>query len=109
MPVKYKPEDRQRMKAMKAAGMKLREIGDVFGLKVSQVHNIVSPKVSPRNQSWMLRIVGVLGEGTVIPPPYAIDEAIARAEYPRTPTQFICGDPVLNQCALYRAQHGERL
>ena len=38
-----------------------------------------------------------------------IKEAILRALYPRTPTMRLCGDPVLNQQALFVQTHGERL
>ncbi len=104
--MKWSEEDRQRAMSMRANGMKLREIGSVFGRTPQQIHsmfNFQSNKRAPELVAMMAEL------GDAPPPLFAIEEAIARAKFPRTTTMIICGDPVLNQCALYRAQHGERL
>lgn len=99
--MRFNEEDRRRMKAMKASGAKLREIGALFGATVNQVHNIISPKPATRGRSWMIRLIGMLGQGNVVPPDPVILAAVERAQYPRTFTQWHLGDPVLDQCVLH--------
>jgi hypothetical protein len=99
--MRFNEEDRRRMKQMKASGAKLREIGALFGATVGQVHNIVSPKPSLKGHSWMIRLIGMLGQGNIVPPEPVLLAAIERAEYPRTFTQWHLGDPVLDQCVLH--------
>ena len=109
MPTKWTREDRRRAKTMHAHGLELDEIAHAMGTSGKQAWTLVYGVTPPKDPSPLVRLLASLGEGSVIPPPWVIDEAIARAEYPRTTSQLICGDPVLNQCALFRMNHGDRL
>jgi hypothetical protein len=101
--------------AMRASKKKLREIAAEFpGRTISGVYNLLKLKEPPcKWENGRFDILARLGqddEAKINPPPaYLIEEAILRALFPRTPTMKLCGDPVLNQQALYVQQHGERL
>lgn len=108
MPTKWDWDDRRRAKKMSKNGADIDQVAEVMGCSVSQAYNLVFDKLPPVNPSPLIRLLSTLGEGTVIPPVYAIDEALARAAYPRTLTMRICGDPVLNQQAAYLTEKGRQ-
>jgi hypothetical protein len=97
--------------AMRASRMKLREIAAHFpGRNAFHIASLLSPVKKDRSSLNEISkaILTSLGEETK-PPEYLIAEAVMRAMFPRTPTMKVCGDPVLNQSAAYRAMYGERL
>ncbi len=113
--MRWSEEDKQRVMAMRANKMRLKEIAAHFPDRtVHGLYRLLNPpKESCKWESGRFEILARLGqddhaktEGT---PPYLIEEAILRAIFPRTPTMVLCGDPVLNQQSLYVQQHGERL
>ena len=109
--MRWTPEDRQRAFAMRASGAKLREIAAHFpGRSAFNIANLLNPTRKDRASLNEISkaILMSLGEDAR-PPEYLIAEAVMRALFPRSPTMKVCGDPVLNQSAAYRRQHGERL
>jgi hypothetical protein len=108
---RWTEEDRQRAKAMRASGMKLREVAAHFpGRTAYHIANMLNPQRKARVDfnDITRAILESLGDA-MRPPDYLVAEAVRRAFYPRTPTMRVCGDPVLNQSAFFRQQHGERL
>ena len=94
---------------MRASGATLREIGIIMGGRTpQQVHSMLN-FVSLKRDPVLIAMMASLGDQTEPPPAYVIEEAVKRLRAPRTSTMIICGDPVLNQCALYRERYGERL
>jgi hypothetical protein len=88
---------------MARRSMKLREIAKFFpGRTIYGIHRILKPKARALPHEIMtMKIMASLDEQVVRPPTHLVFEAIARERAPRTPTMWICGDPVLNQCALF--------
>ena len=110
MPVKYSVRDRQRAKAMREAGADFHEIAKAIGdLTYMEAYHLVAAPLPKKEPSPLIRLLASLGEGTVVPPAYLINEAMKREIAPRTVTMRLCGDPVLNQCAWFVTQYGERL
>ena len=107
--MRWSEEDRQRVRAMRASKMKLREIAAHFpGRNAYQVNSILRSPDRASLGETTIAILQSLGS-EIRPPAYLVAEAFLRAIYPRTPTMKVCGDPVLNQCAGYRQVYGERL
>jgi len=107
---RWSSEEKQQMRDLDANGATPKEIAALFpGCTRDQIYRVLNPKPSTKQEKWLVDLLGTLGVANFGPPEYLVMEAVWRAFAHRTSTMMLCGDPVLNQCALYRAQHGERL